>query len=113
LTRIDYDRHLALIAVTERDGRELQIGVARYVANGDGRSCEFAIAVADDWQRKGLGSRLMDALTAAARERGMREMYGEVLASNAKMLDFTARLGFRARLDTLDPRVVRVERRLA
>lgn len=112
LTRVDYDRHLALIAVTERGGRELQVGVARYVASGDGRSGEFAIAIADDWQRKGLGSRLMDALMAAARERGVREMYGEVLASNQKMLDFTARLGFRARLDASDPRVVRVEQTL-
>ena len=113
LTRVDYDRHLALIAVTERGGRELQVGVARYVAEGNGRSCEFAIAIADDWQRKGLGSRLMDALMAAARERGLREMVGEVLASNQKMLDFTARLGFRAHLDASDPSVVRVERTLA
>lgn len=108
-TRVDYDRHLALIAVTERGGREIQIGVARYVAEGDRRSCEFAIAVADDWQRKGLGSRLMQALIAAARGRGMRELHGEVLASNRRMLAFTARLGFRARPDESDPRVVRVE----
>ena len=113
LTRVDYDRHLALIAVTERGGRELQVGVARYVAGCDGRSCEFAIAIADDWQRKGLGTRLMSALMAAARERGMHEMIGEVRASNQKMLDFTARLGFRARLDASDPSVVRVERTLA
>jgi acetyltransferase len=113
LTCVDYDRHLALIAVTEHDGRELQVGVARYVASDDGRNCEFAIAIADDWQRKGLGSRLMSALMAAARERGVREMYGEVLAGNQKMLEFTARLGFRARLDAADPSVVRVERTLA
>jgi acetyltransferase len=75
------------IAVTERDGREIQVGVARYVASADRRRCEFAIAVADDWQRKGLGSRLMEALMAAARARGIGEMYGEVLASNRKILD--------------------------
>ena len=113
LTRIDYSQHLALIAVTERDGRELQVGVARYVASGDGQSCEFAIAIADDWQRKGLGTRLMSALMAAARERGVREIYGEVLAGNQKMLHFTTRLGFHSRLDASDPRVVRVERTLA
>ena len=37
LTRVDYDRHLALIAVTEHGGQEIQIGVARYVA-GDRKS---------------------------------------------------------------------------
>jgi acetyltransferase len=112
LTRVDYDRHLALIAVTEREGREIQIGVARYVASADRRRCEFAIAVADDWQRKGLGSQLMEALMAAARAGGIREMYGEVLASNRKMLELTARLGFRARVDASDASVMRVERNL-
>jgi acetyltransferase len=98
LTHVDYDRHLALVAVTERGGREIQIGVARYVAETDG-----------DWQRKGLGSRLMHALMAAARSRGMREMHGEVLASNRKMLELAARLGFSTRPEESDPRVVRVE----
>jgi len=108
-TRVDYDRHLALIAVSERDGREIQIGVARYVAADDRQRCEFAIVIADDWQRKGLGARLMQALMAAARAAGIREMYGEVLASNHKMLQLTARFGFRARFDESDPRVMQVE----
>jgi acetyltransferase len=110
LTRVDYDRHLALIAVTEHAGRETQIGVARYVVDADRRRCEFAIVVADDWQRKGLGSRLMEALMAAARAAGMREMYGEVLAGNRKMIEFAARLGFQARVDEGDPGVLRVEK---
>ena len=109
LTRLDYDRHLALIAVTEREAREIQVGVARYVVGADRQSCEFAIAVADDWQRKGLGSGLMKALMAAARSRGVREMHGEVLASNRKMLALTAKLGFSAQPDESDARVVRVE----
>jgi acetyltransferase len=108
-TRVDYDRHMALIAVGERDGHEIQIGVARYVAGGDRRSCEFAIVIADGWQRKGLGTRLMQALMAAARAAGVREIYGEVLASNHKMLQLTAKLGFSARFDESDPRMMRVE----
>jgi acetyltransferase len=108
-TRVDYDRHMALIAVGERDGHEIQFGVARYVAGGDRQSCEFAIVIADGWQRKGLGTRLMQALMAAARAAGVREIYGEVLASNHKMLQLTAKLGFSARFDESDPRVMRVE----
>jgi acetyltransferase len=108
-TRVDYDRHMAPIAVGERDGHEIQIGVARYVAGGDRQSCEFAIVIADGWQRKGLGTRLMQALMAAARAAGVREIYGEVLASNHKMLQLTAKLGFSARFDESDPRVMRVE----
>lgn len=109
LTHVDYDRHLALIAVTERGGREIQLGVARYVVEAGRDSCEFAIAIADDWQRKGLGSRLMQALMAAARSRGLREMHGEVLVSNRKMLEFAAKLGFGTRPEESDPRVMRVE----
>jgi len=108
-TRVDYDRHMALIAVGERDGHEIQVGVARYVADADRQRCEFAIVIADDWQRKGLGTRLLQALMDAARGAGIREIYGEVLASNRKMLQLTARLGFRACPDESDPHVVRVE----
>jgi L-amino acid N-acyltransferase YncA len=46
---------------------------------------------------------------AAARAAGIREMYGEVLASNHKMLQLAARLGFSARFDESDPRVMRVD----
>ena len=46
-TQIDYARELALIAVVTEDSHETEIAVARYVMNQDGRSCEFAIAVAD------------------------------------------------------------------
>lgn len=108
-TRVDYDLHMALIAVTERGGRETQVAVARYVADDDRRRCEFAIVVADDWQHKGLGTRLMQALMGAARAAGIRIMFGEVLASNHKMLQFTARLGFSAHFDDRDPRMMRVE----
>jgi L-amino acid N-acyltransferase YncA len=52
----------------------------------------------------------MEALMAAARAAGMREMYGEVLAGNRKMLEFAARLGFRARVDESEPSVLRVEK---
>lgn len=111
-THVDYDRHMALIAVTERDGSEIQVGVARYVAEPAGRRCEFSIVVADDARQKGLGTRLMQALMAAARAAGMDVMYGEVLASNHRMLQLMAKLGFSARFNESDPRLMRVETNL-
>ena len=68
-TQIDYDREMAFVATVPEDGREAEVGVARYVANPDGESCEFALVVADDWQRKGLGRRLMGQLIDVARAR--------------------------------------------
>jgi len=108
-TRVDYDRHLALIAVAGHDEGEIQVAVARYVVNDDHQRGEFAIAVADEWQRMGLGTLLMQALMEAARATGMRAMFGDVLASNHKMLRLMARMGFGVKVSEQDMRVMRVE----
>ncbi|MCA1804630.1 MAG: bifunctional acetate--CoA ligase family protein/GNAT family N-acetyltransferase [Xanthomonadaceae bacterium] len=104
-TQIDYHRELALIAVLEQDGRETELGVARYIINPDGQSCEFALVVADAWQGKGIGSRLMQALMEAARQRGLGEMDGEILASNNNMLHLMTSLGFSLHTSSEDPGV--------
>ena len=93
-TQIDYDREMAFVATLQEDRRELEIGVARYVANPDGESCEFALVIADDWQRRGLGRRMMELLIEVARERGLRAMIGHVLAENRGMLSLCQALGF-------------------
>lgn len=94
LTQIDYDRELALVAVTQQDGREVELAVARYALNPDGRSAEFALVVADRWQGKGIGGRLLTALMEAAKGRGLRTLVGEVLENNAHMLRLAQHLGF-------------------
>jgi acetyltransferase len=111
-TRVDYDRHLALIATAERDGGEIEVAVARYVAQEDGERCEFAVVVADAWQRKGLGRRLLEALMAAARNAGIRVMYGDVLAGNSGMLRLMDSMGYGMRFNSRDPRLMRVEKML-
>ena len=93
-TQIDYDREMALIAVVYLEGRETEIGVARYVTNPDGKSCDFAIVIADEWQRKGIAHRLMQQLVETARAHSLRLMEGEVLANNHEMLNLATKLGF-------------------
>lgn len=111
-TQLDYHRELALIAVLEQPNEETELGVARYVMNPDGESCEFALVVADGWQHRGIGSNLMDALTEAARQRGIKTMEGEILANNHPMLELAENLGFS--VDTLasDPGIKAVNKRL-
>ena len=46
LTQIDYDRELAFVAILDHSTPVTEIGVARYVTNPDGQSCEFAIEIA-------------------------------------------------------------------
>jgi acetyltransferase len=102
-TLIDYDREMALVAVVKQrspgpDGEMLEteriVGVSRYITNPDQASCEFALLVADDFNGKGLGSRLMLSIMDVARERGLTEMDGLVLANNPAMLKLVRSLGF-------------------
>jgi acetyltransferase len=107
-TQIDYDREMAFIATLDDKGSEREIGVARYVTNPDGESCEFAVTVADEWQRRGLGRRFMALLIDVARSRGLREMMGHVLAENRSMLALCDSLGFSIGESTEGPQVRRV-----
>lgn len=107
-TQLDYHRELALIATIDVDGQETEIAVARFFPNPDAQSAEFAIVIADAWQRRGLGTRLMNQLIEAAREKGFSALEGEVLARNTGMLRFTEKLGFRSAEKPEDPNVVRV-----
>lgn len=111
-TQIDYDREMALIAVTERGGEEVQVGVARYTITPDGEGCEFAIVVADEVQGTGLGSRMLRSLMEAARARGLHEMVGETLSTNDPMRALAERMGFRVRTSPDDPTILLMYRRL-
>ncbi len=98
-TQIDYDREMALVATLPpedevAEGKEYQIGVARYVVNPDGESVEFALAVGDDWQKCGVGRKLMTALIDCARAKGYRAVVGDVLSTNSKMFRLMTSLGF-------------------
>ncbi|MEW8097111.1 MAG: bifunctional acetate--CoA ligase family protein/GNAT family N-acetyltransferase [Candidatus Thiodiazotropha endolucinida] len=93
-TQIDYHNEMALIAVTEDGNHEIELGVARYVINPDKKSCEFALVVSDQWQRQGIGHKLMHQLMEVARDRGLEKMEGEVLSNNFKMLDLMKSLYF-------------------
>ena len=93
-TQIDYSREMALIAVADKNGKEIELGVSRFTINPDGESCEFALVVADTMRGIGLGPKLMTALLDAARAKGLRIMEGGVLRNNSSMLHLMTRLGF-------------------
>ena len=70
------------------------VGSATFLIGQDPTSCEFATTVTGDYGGLGLGRALMTALIAAAKQRGLHEMEGFVLAKNQPMLRLAARLGF-------------------
>ena len=111
-TQIDYSREMALIAVTSVQDREIELGVARYAINPDGDTCEFALVVADSFQGKGLGQKLMGVLMEAARAKGLSAIEGEVLSNNHNMLKLMMRLGFAIKTSEDDQSVMKVSRAL-
>jgi len=111
-TQIDYSREMALVAMAKTNGRARQIAVARYTADSEGDSCEFAISVLDEFHHHGLGSMLMKALMETARNRGLRMIEGEVLADNSRMLSLMRNLGFSVHTSPEDASIKVVERRL-
>jgi acetyltransferase len=112
LTQIDYTREMALLAVTEIDGKEMELGVARYAINLDGVSCEFALVVDDHWQKQGIAHKLMDVLMDVARSKGLKVMEGEVLKTNRTMLKLVEGLGFRIEPHPEDDTVRSISRAL-
>lgn len=99
---IDGHRSMAFIATVEEDGRSRMIGVSRYAPNAESSAREIAITVADDWQHRGLGTRLAKALIQHAREHGVRRLYSIDLADNAHMRLLARDLGMKASPDPAD-----------
>jgi len=92
LTEVDQCRHVALLA--EAAGGV--VGEARYVLDGRG-DAEFALAVAEAWQGRGLGHRLLTQLEALAAAAGAGRMVGDTLRANAGMIALARRAGYALR----------------
>lgn len=101
LTQIDYAREMAFVALSEPEGELL--GVSRLTADPDYVRAEYAVLVRSDLKGRGLGWALMQHLIAYAREEGLQQLFGEVLATNTTMLSMCRELGFRVEPVPDDP----------
>ena len=100
LTSIDYIDHFAWAALSvepEPDWEPQGVGVSRYVRLEDPEAAEVAVTVVDDWQGKGLGRILLDALVLEALENGISRFEGDVLVENRPMQELLRRTGARFR----------------
>jgi acetyltransferase len=94
-TQIDFDREMAFIATRiGADGKPETLGVGRVVADPDNVSAEFAVTVRSDLKGHGLGRKLMEKLIAYCRSRGTREIVGEALPQNTRVIRLVKSLGF-------------------
>jgi acetyltransferase len=91
---IDYDREMAIIAELREGDKKKEIGVARLITEPGKKRGEFAIVLADKYQGKGLGTKLMDMLIEIAQEKGLESIYGIIMRENKKMLRLAQKMGF-------------------
>lgn len=111
MTHIDYTHELALIATTDVDGVEQQMGVVRYVRGETPETAhiaEFAVVIADAWQHRGLAHKLMRKLIDAATEAGVKQLADITLYDNTGMLALARKLGFKLQRDPGNPNVTRL-----
>jgi GNAT superfamily N-acetyltransferase len=91
-TEVDHHGHEALVAIDPLT--QAGIGVARYIRSKDDPSvAELAVAVIDDWQGRGVGSRLVAALARRALQEDITRFSAYVLADNELMLNLLRDLG--------------------
>src|SRR3990172_3382888 len=89
LANVDYGRRMAIVAV---DPEDRLIAVARYDYTELSEDAEVAIVVQDQWQGKGLGTKLMTELLSYAESKGIARFRAYVLADNHRMLDMFRRV---------------------
>lgn len=96
LMSMDYRDHFAWAALSAEpgpDGRPVGAGVSRYIRLKDPEAAEMAVTVVDDWQGRGLGRILLEALVLEALENGITRLEGDVLVENRPMQELLRREG--------------------
>lgn len=88
LTQVDFENHVALVATFGAAINQPIIGVGRYIVSDKDRNrAEVGFAVLDRYQGRGIGSLLLHHLAIIARERGITELQGDVLAQNEHAIE--------------------------
>lgn len=114
LENFDNSSHLALLAEVFEERRESMVGEARYVVDQhDAATCEFALVVADHWQRCGIGRALLTQLEREAAASGLKRMLADTLYDNKAMRGLAASRGYALRANREDARLVKLEKQLS
>jgi acetyltransferase len=96
MTHVDGHRHVAWLALTPDEGTG--VAVVRYVrTSDDNQSAEVAIAVADDWQGRGLGGELLRQTIDHARLVGLDLLTATTLRENSAAAGALLATGFAAK----------------
>ena len=97
----DYDREINLVAERIQPGRNQRriIAIARLIKSYGVNEAELAIVISDDWQGKGLGTKLLRDLLEIGSTEGLERIVGYVLPENYVMQRICRKQGFEVRFD--------------
>jgi GNAT superfamily N-acetyltransferase len=99
LTNIDYRQDIAIVGVVPRVSGEEIVAIAQYFLDPRTQSAEVAFLVQDEWQRKGMGTFLLDYVTQIARQRGVKTFWAKVLPNNEPMLTIFHNSGYKIKTE--------------
>lgn len=101
----DPDRSYTIILTEPSKTRPAVVGEATFSLLPNGKSAEFGISIADNYQRKGLSKFLMAALEEEALSRGLTKLVGYVLKDNGGMSKMMQKRGYSQTEDETDPHI--------
>ena len=100
----DYDRQLALVVemVPSVQAHQPVIAVARLIKAHAANEAEVTLVIADGWQGRGLGTKLLGHLLEIGRAEGLERLVGSILPDNYVMQRICRKLGFEVGYDASD-----------
>jgi len=93
LTQIDYDREMAFVLEGPAPDCDI-LSVVRIAADPDNQRAEFAVTVRNDLKGRGIGTLMLRRMLVYARDRGISEVFGDILSENSMMLALCRDLDF-------------------
>jgi acyl-CoA hydrolase len=95
VTNIDYRQDVAIVGVVPGVSGEEIVAIVQYFLDPKTQSAEVAFVVQDEWQRKGMGTFLLDYITQIAKQRGVKKFWAKVLPNNEPMLTIFHNSGYK------------------
>jgi acetyltransferase len=91
---IDYDREIAIVAEIVENGVRKIIGIGRLIADPDHETVEYAVLIADAWQKKEVGSILTDYCMEIAEHWKLKRIVAQTTTDNRPMISVFKKRGF-------------------
>ena len=95
LTNIDYRQDISIVGTVPGVSDEQVVALAQYFPEPKTQSAEVAFIVQDEWQKKGVGTLLLEYLTQIAKSRGINRFYAKVMPVNKPMLSIFYNSGYK------------------